>query len=307
MNEVAESCPISINSLTKRYGNTVAVDGLTFDALPGRVTAFVGPNGAGKSTTLRVLLGLIDPTAGRATVGGRSFCELQDVPRTVGAVMEDATFHPGRTGRSHLRVLATMARVPARRIDDVLEIVDLKGAADRRVGQYSLGMRRRLALAAALLGNPQVLILDEPSNGLDPPGIRWLREFLRREADRGGTVLVSSHVLSEISQLADDVVMINEGRLVRSAPLAELLGPAGQAYRLKSPDATRLAELLRANGIQVRAAVDDELIVDHDSVDAAVKLSADAGLVLREMRPDDNTLEDVFLALLTPGSQGDTR
>src|SRR5919201_722688 len=199
---------IEVSRLTKRYGETTAVDGLSFRIERGRITGFLGPNGAGKTTTLRILLGLARPTAGEATIRGRPYRELETPLRTVGAVFEASGYHPRRSGRNHLRVLATAAGIPWSRIDEVLRDVGLLGAATRPVGAYSLGMRQRLAVAAALLGEPELLVLDEPANGLDPEGIRWLREFLRAFAARGGTVFVSSHVLAEMSQLADEAVII---------------------------------------------------------------------------------------------------
>jgi ABC-2 type transport system ATP-binding protein len=214
---------IAVEALTKRYGTVTAVDGLTFRLAPGRITGFVGPNGAGKSTTIRVLLGLARPTAGRATINGRPYAELRDPLRQVGALIDPNVFHPGRSGRTALRIAARPARIPRQRVEEVLHLTGLGGAAHRRVGGYSLGMRQRLALAAALLGDPQILVLDEPASGLDPEGVAWLRGLLRRLADEGRTVLVSSHLLAELAQTADDVVIINQGRLVAAGPMAGLL------------------------------------------------------------------------------------
>jgi ABC-2 type transport system ATP-binding protein len=213
---------VAVDSLTKRFGDVTAVDGLTFSLEPGTVTGFVGPNGAGKTTTLRLLLGLVEPTAGEALVGGRTYRELEDPVRTVGAVLESSDFHPGRSGRDHLRVLAAAASIPDARVDEVLALVGLDAAAGRRVNGYSLGMRQRLGLAAALLGDPSLLVLDEPANGLDPAGVRWLRTLLRGFAERGGTVLVSSHVLAEVAQTVDQVVIIEGGQLVAVARIDEL-------------------------------------------------------------------------------------
>jgi ABC-2 type transport system ATP-binding protein len=215
---------IRVDSLTKRYGAATAVERLTFAVLPGRVTGFLGPNGAGKTTTLRLLLGLIRPGAGTATIDGRAYADLEHPSARVGAVLEDAGFHPGRSGRNHLRVLAVAGRHPLARVDAVLAEVGLTAAADRRVKGYSTGMRQRLAIAAALLGDPDVLILDEPANGLDPPGIRWLRDLMRAEARRGRTVLVSSHLLAEVVQTVDDVVVIADGALRACGPLEDVLG-----------------------------------------------------------------------------------
>jgi ABC-2 type transport system ATP-binding protein len=213
---------VSVGGLTKRYRDVVAVDGLTFSLEPGTVTGFLGPNGAGKTTTLRLLLGLAEPDAGEALVFGRRYAELDQPARRVGAVLESNDFHPGRSGRDHLRSLALAAEIPSSRVEEVLEIVELEAVAGRRVRTYSLGMRQRLGLAAGLLGDPELLVLDEPANGLDPAGVHWLRTFLRGFADGGGTVLVSSHLLAEVAQTVDRVVIIDRGRLVASAPLYEL-------------------------------------------------------------------------------------
>jgi ABC-2 type transport system ATP-binding protein len=213
---------VSASSLTKCFGEVVAVDELNFTLEAGSVTGFLGPNGAGKTTTLRLLLGLAEPTAGEALVFGRRYRELEQPVRRVGAVLESNDFHPGRSGRDHLRALALQAELPSSRIDDVLELVELASVADRRVKTYSLGMRQRLGLAAALLGDPELLILDEPANGLDPAGVYWLRRFLRRFAEQGRTVLVSSHILAEAAQTVDQVVILNHGRLVASGRLDEL-------------------------------------------------------------------------------------
>jgi ABC-2 type transport system ATP-binding protein len=218
---------ITVSSLTKRYGEVVAVDDLTFSLRPGTVTGFLGPNGAGKTTTLRLLLGLAEPTAGEALLFGHRYCELDDPARRVGAVLESSDFHPGRSGRNHLRALALAAEISRSRVDEVLEIVNLSADADRRVKSYSLGMRQRLGFAAALLGHPELLILDEPANGLDPAGVHWLRNFLRSFAAAGGSVLVSSHVLAEVAQAVDQVIIIDRGRLVAAARLDELTA-AGQ-------------------------------------------------------------------------------
>jgi ABC-2 type transport system ATP-binding protein len=213
---------VTVRSLSKRYGHVVAVDELSFSLEPGTVTGFLGPNGAGKTTTLRLLLGLAEPNAGQALVFGRRYEQLEQPARRVGAVLESNDFHPGRSGRDHLRVLALAAEIPQGRVDEVLEIVELRDAAERRVKTHSLGMRQRLGLAAALLGDPELLILDEPANGLDPAGVNWLRRFLRRFAQQGRTVLVSSHLLAEAAQTVDQVVIIDRGRLVASGRLDEL-------------------------------------------------------------------------------------
>jgi ABC-2 type transport system ATP-binding protein len=213
---------VTVRSLTKRFGDIVAVDDLSFSLEAGTVTGFLGPNGAGKTTTLRLLLGLAKPTAGEALVFGRLYRDLDDPARRIGAVLESNDFHPGRSGRNHLRVLAAAAEIPVGRVDEVLVLVELEAAADRRVGTYSLGMRQRLGLATALLGDPELLVLDEPANGLDPAGVHWLRGFLRRFAEQGRTVLVSSHMLAEAALTVDEVVIIDHGHLVATGRLGEL-------------------------------------------------------------------------------------
>jgi ABC-2 type transport system ATP-binding protein len=213
---------VAVRSLTKRFGDIVAVDDLSFSLEAGTVTGFLGPNGAGKTTTLRMLLGLAEPTAGEALVFGRLYRDLDDPARRIGAVLESNDFHPGRTGRNHLRALAAAAEIPFGRVDEVLVLVELEAAADRRVRTYSLGMRQRLGLATALLGDPDLLVLDEPANGLDPAGVHWLRGFLRRFAEQGRTVLVSSHMLAEAALTVDEVVIIDHGHLVATGRLGDL-------------------------------------------------------------------------------------
>ena len=222
MDHRGEHSVVRCESLTKRYGDLVAVDDVSFTLTAGTITAFLGPNGAGKSTTLKMLLGLVAPTAGHALVFGHPYRELEHPVRRVGAVLESSDFHPGRSGRDHLRSLAIAADLPTARVDEVLELVELDRAARRRVRTYSLGMRQRLGLAAALLGDPALLVLDEPANGLDPAGVRWLRDFLRQLAGEGRSVLVSSHLLAEVAQTVDHVVVIDRGRLLANAPLPEL-------------------------------------------------------------------------------------
>jgi ABC-2 type transport system ATP-binding protein len=215
---------ITVRNLTKRYGGRTALEDLSFEVGWGKITAFLGPNGAGKTTTLKLILGLAQATSGEAAVIGKPYDDLANPTQVIGAVLDDPTFHPRMTGRRHLRLLAEAIGAPARRVDDVLHIVKLDDAADRRTGEYSLGMRRRLALAAALIGAPRVLVLDEPANGLDPAGIRWLRGALKSYVERGNAVLISSHVLAEVAEMADDVVVIDHGRLVANKPIAELVG-----------------------------------------------------------------------------------
>jgi ABC-2 type transport system ATP-binding protein len=247
---------IEVRNLTKRFGHTTAVDDLSFTVPRGRITGFLGPNGAGKTTTLRVLLGLALPTSGQATIDGKRYRELEAPLRDVGAVLEASNYHPARSGRNHLRVLATATGIPRARVEEVLAVVELSAAAKRKVGAYSLGMRQRLSVASALLGDPGLLVLDEPANGLDPEGIRWLRNFLRRFADGGGTVFVSSHVLAEVSQLADEVVIIHRGKLVAHESVARLTAQATGATRVRSPRADELRERLCAAGIEAEATAD---------------------------------------------------
>jgi ABC-2 type transport system ATP-binding protein len=293
---MAEAPPVEVRALTKRYGSTVAVDGLSFAVGLGRITGFLGPNGAGKSTTLRALLGLVRPTAGDALAEGEPYARLREPLQTVGSVLEAESFHPARSGRNHLRVLAAAAGIPAARVDEVLEQVELQGAARRRVGGYSLGMRQRLSVAGALLGRPRLLVLDEPANGLDPEGIRWLREFLRSFAAGGGTVLISSHVLAEVAQLADEVVIIHRGRLVAQEPLGELTARTVGATVVRTPDAERLEAELRRAGIEASAVGDGELRVAAPAPRVG-ELAAASGVVLHELRPQGASLEEVFLEL----------
>jgi ABC-2 type transport system ATP-binding protein len=287
---------IEVRNLTKRFGSIVAVDDLSFSVERGRITGFVGPNGAGKTTTLRALLGLIEPTSGEATIMGRRYRDLADAGRRVGAVLEAGSFHPGRNGRNHLRVVALAAGVPRARVDEVLEAVGLAGAARRRVKSYSLGMRQRLSLAAALLGEPEALVLDEPANGLDPEGIRWLRTLLRSLASEGRAILVSSHVLAELAQTADDVAIISRGRLVAHAPLAELTARAGARARVRTPDPERLRSLLAANGVDVSVVSDGRLAADSPP-ERIGELAAANGIVLHELVAETSSLEEVFLQL----------
>jgi ABC-2 type transport system ATP-binding protein len=293
---MAAAQPVEVRELTKRYGSTTAVEDLTFAIPAGRITGFLGPNGAGKTTTLRALLGLVAPTAGEARVVGMPYRKLRDPLRSVGAVLESESFHPGRSGRNHLLIQAVAAGLPAARIDQVLSEVELTAAARRRVGAYSLGMRQRLSVAGALLGEPELLVLDEPANGLDPEGIRWLRNFLRSFAVGGGTVFISSHVLGEVAQLADEVVIIHHGRLVAHEPLEALIARAAGGTVVRSPDAERLREALERAGIEALPVAPDELRVAAPP-DRVGELAAGAGLVLHELRTEGATLEEVFLAL----------
>jgi ABC-2 type transport system ATP-binding protein len=296
---------IEVKGLSKRYGSTVAVDGLTFRAEPGRVTAFLGPNGAGKTTTLRVVLGLVRATAGAATILGRAYADLDEPARQVGAVLETSSFHPGRSGRSELRILATAAGIAGDRVSDVLGLVGLGGVARRRTKTYSLGMRQRLGVAAALLGDPDVLVLDEPANGLDPEGIRWLRDLLRSLADGGRTVLLSSHVLAEVAQLADDVVIIHRGRYVTSGTVAEVTARAGGSVRVRTPARDALRGALAAAGLQPTPGDDDALVVPDASTARVGEIAAANGVVLHELVAESSSLEEAFLELVSAEGRGE--
>jgi len=287
---------IHVQGLSKRYGSVLAVDDLSFRAEPGTITGFLGPNGAGKSTTLRSALGLVHPDAGGVTVLGVPYQRLDRPLHRVGAVLEASEVHPGRSGRNHLRILATAAGIPRSRVDEVLGLVELSAAAKRRVKGYSLGMRQRLGLASALLGDPEVLVLDEPANGLDPAGIRWLRDLLRSLAAEGRTVLLSSHVLAEVSQTVDRVVIIHRGKLVRQGSIAEVLAGAEGATRVRSPDAQRLAALLAARGSTVTDLGDGVLAVDAPPEQVG-ELAAANAVVLHELTVEQATLEEVFFEL----------
>jgi ABC-2 type transport system ATP-binding protein len=286
---------IEVEHLTKRYRGATAVDDLSFAIPRGSITGFLGPNGAGKTTTLRVLLGLVLPTSGRATVAGRRYRELDSPLTKVGAVLEASNYHPARSGRNHLRVLATAAGIPLSRVDETLAEVELTAAARRRVGSYSLGMRQRLSVAAALLGEPDLLVLDEPANGLDPEGIRWLRTFLRGFAERGGTVFVSSHVLGEVAQIADEVVIIHRGKLVAHESVAALTARAAGATRVRSPRAAELAERLRSAGVE--AETNGDRLAVHAPPERVGDLAAEAGIPLHELVAESGTLEEAFLEL----------
>jgi ABC-2 type transport system ATP-binding protein len=296
------SAAIKVAELTKRYGDTVAVERLSFSVAPGSIVGFLGPNGAGKTTTMRALLGLVRPTAGSATIEGRRYSDLERPAQTVGALLDGDDLHPGRSGRNHLCVLARAAGVAPTRVDELLELVGLKDAAHRRAGGYSMGMRQRLGLAAALLGDPHVLVLDEPANGLDPQGIRWLRNFLRSQADEGRAILVSSHVLAEVSQMADEVVVINHGRSVLQAPLAELMAQHDGGMRVAGPDVARLAELLLADGAQVERAGDGAIVVGDRTGEQIGQTIAANRIVISELSARGESLEDVFFELT--GSEG---
>ncbi|HEY3504231.1 MAG TPA: ATP-binding cassette domain-containing protein [Actinocatenispora sp.] len=295
---------IVVSGLTKQFRKVRAVDDLSFTVQPGRVTGFLGPNGAGKTTTLRMLLGLVTPTAGTATIGGRRYVDLPDPLKIVGAGLEASSFHKGRTGRDHLRVLCAAAGLPAARADAALEMVGLSPAAKRKVKGYSLGMKQRLGIAAGMLGDPQVLIFDEPANGLDPEGIRWMRTLLSGFADQGRTVLVSSHLLSEVQLFADDAVIIAAGKLIRQGPVAELTNlDGGKSVRVVTPEPDKLFTALKLPASAVTRDDDGGFLVAGVPAPQIGKTALAAGVELHELAPQRADLEKVFLEL-TSGKAG---
>ena len=296
---------IVVDHLSKQYKKLRAVDDLSFSVRSGRVTGFLGPNGAGKTTTLRMLLGLVHPTAGTATIGGGNYAALDHPIRHVGAVLEASSAHKGRTGLNHLRVICSAAGLPATRADEVLALVGLTPAAKRKFKGYSLGMKQRLGIAAAMLGDPRVLILDEPSNGLDPEGIRWMRDLLKALAAEGRTVLVSSHLLGEMQQLADDVVIIAAGRLIRQGPVTEVLGSmAGMTQvRVRTPQAEALTAALSERQATVTPLPDGALLVSGLDLATVGNAAFTHGVELHELAGERADLERVFLEL-TAGKAG---
>ncbi|MFJ4693878.1 ATP-binding cassette domain-containing protein [Streptomyces sp. NPDC088766] len=289
---------IDVRDLTKEFGPRRAVDRLTFRVLPGRVTGFLGPNGAGKSTTLRLVLGLDRPTSGTATLGGRPYVTLPEPLRHVGALLDAQAPHGSRTGRDHLRALAASNRIPVRRVDEVLEETGLAPAARRRVRTYSLGMRQRLGIAAALLGDPGVVLLDEPSNGLDPEGIVWIRGLLRRLADEGRTVLVSSHLMNETASFADHLVVLGRGRLLADTPVRDFVDARVRPrVRVRTFDPAALEKALARHGHEAVAHDDGHWTVDHARVDDIGRLAFEAGVPLLELTAEEGTLEQAYLDL----------
>jgi ABC-2 type transport system ATP-binding protein len=300
---------IEVRELTKRFGNKVAVDHLSFSVQPGRVTGFLGPNGAGKSTTMRLILGLDHPTGGSATIFGKPYVQLSNPLRTVGALLEAKSVHPGRSARNHLLFLAQTQGLPARRVGEMLDLVGLSDVAGKRTRSYSLGMSQRLGVAAALLGDPQVLLLDEPVNGLDPEGVLWIRNLMKHLASQGKTVLVSSHLMNEMAVTADHLVVIGRGRLLANAPTAEVVARgSGQSVRVRTPDADRLAALITDAGGSVIPGSNGGLSGDPDDTTPVLtvtgvpaarigQLAASAAIVLHELTPQLATLEDAFLEL----------
>lgn len=289
---------IEARGLTKRYGDTVAVDDVSFTVRPGMVTGFLGPNGAGKSTTMRLILGLDRPSAGSVTVNGRPYAEHARPLREVGALLEARAVHTGRSARNHLLVMAATAGISRNRVDEVIDMVGLGDVAGRRVGAFSLGMGQRLGIASAMLGDPSTLILDEPVNGLDPDGVRWIRHLLRAFADEGRTVFLSSHLMSEMSMTADHVIVVGQGRLLRDQPMAEFIaGAAADIVRVRSPHARQLGALLIARASAIRTPSDDVLEVEGLTSDEIGTVAADSGLTLYELTTQGASLEEAYLSL----------
>ena len=286
-------------SLTKRFGEVLAVDDLSFAIESGTVTGFLGPNGGGKTTTLRMVLGLAAPTKGRALVFEQPYAEIEHPALRIGAVLEATDFHPGRSGRDHLRMLGQAVGVPDSRADEVLALVELRDAGRRRVKSYSLGMRQRLGLAAALLGEPDLLVLDEPANGLDPEGVRWLRDFLRAFASGGRTVLVSSHVLAEVAQTVDQVLIISHGRLVIEASLEDLTARVGGAVRVRSADSSQLAAALSRENLKTTQRDEHVLFVTGTTSERVGEIAFASGVPVHELVTEGSSLEEIFLELTT--------
>jgi ABC-2 type transport system ATP-binding protein len=297
MDATSPAPPVVVDRLTKVYGSQRAVDDLSFTVEAGRVTGFLGANGAGKTTTLRMLLGLAAPTSGSVLVLGRPYAEHRAPRSIVGTLLDASAFHPGRRARHEVEIHAAAAGIPLRRVGEVLAEVGLAAAAGKRVGALSLGMRQRLGLAVALLGAPDLLVLDEPANGLDPAGMHWLRDLLRSHAARGAAVLVSSHVLAELALFADDVVVIERGRLVAQSRLTDLLGAAGERAHVQSPSAPTLRALLERAGATVTAVDGDRLVVAGMPASTIGELASASGVVLHELRTEVRSLEEIFLEL----------
>lgn len=294
-----DTAVVEVRDLSKTYGATTAVDQLEFSVAPGKVTGFLGPNGAGKTTTIRLILGLIRPTKGQVRVLGVPYRELRHPTQRVGALIDGEGFHPNRTARQHLRNVAALAGLPDARVDEVIDLADLARAADRKVGGFSLGMRQRLGLAGALLGDPELLILDEPSNGLDPAGIRWVRGLLRSVADSGRTVFVSSHALAEMANLADEIVLIKKGRLITHTKTSNLL--TGDEVVVRTSDPQRLLKALEGIGARVEHLGDRQLRVTGATADQVGEAARVQGVTLFELTPTTRTLEDAFLGLTDEG------
>jgi len=296
----ADAVALEVAGLHKRFGTVQAVTDLSFGVAPGRITGFLGPNGAGKTTTLRILLGLVKATAGTATIGGQRYEDLAQPLRRVGALLESTSFHPARRARDHLRMCAIGAGIERTRVAEVLDLVGLADVGGRRVGGFSLGMRQRLGLAAALLGDPPVLILDEPGNGLDPQGIAWLRDFLRYLATQGRTVLISSHLLAEMAQIADDVVIIAAGHARASGPLSSLTAQVGSAMRVRTPEPDRLLGVMAAARFPARRLTEDLVRVEGVTPNRLGPVLAQSQIVVYELINQSTDLESVFLSLTGP-------
>ena len=294
---------ITVSGLTKKYGERTVVDDVSFALEPGSVTGFLGPNGAGKTTTMRMITGLVPATSGTALVNGRPYTALPNPGAVMGTLLDAGAVHPGRSGRVHLQILGATIGVPDKRVDEVLELVGLTDAARRRIAGYSLGMRQRLGIAGALLADPPVLMFDEPANGLDPEGIRWMRDLLRGHAARGGTVLLSSHLLGEVEHTVDRLVVIGGGRIVADGPIRQLLGADGAVVR--SLDPVALSAVLGAAGFEAHTRPDGALLVSAASPEQVGRLAAAKGLVLTDLRPLEQGLEDLFFSLTTASDSSD--
>jgi ABC-2 type transport system ATP-binding protein len=288
---------LKIDHLTKRYGDTLAVDDLTFDVNPGVVTGFLGPNGSGKSTTMRVILGLDHPTKGRATINGVAYHDLKEPLREVGALLDAKAVHPGRTARNHLRALAASNQIKRSRVDDVLEFVGITSVANKKVGGFSLGMSQRLGIAGALLGDPGVLLFDEPVNGLDPEGIRWIRDFFRSLANEGRTVFVSSHLMSEMAVSADQIIVIGRGKFITQGSVDDLTANATGTVLVRTSDNAKLTSIIEGLNGTVHQAHDDELTVGLLTSDEIGRAAFVAGITVLELTPQRASLEDVFMEL----------
>jgi ABC-2 type transport system ATP-binding protein len=288
---------IEVDHLTKRFIGLTAVDDVTFAVEQASVVGFLGPNGAGKTTTLRMLLGLVTPTSGTARINGHRYADIHQPLHVVGAALESSLAYPGRSARNHLRIAALAGGAPPGRVEEVLDLVGLTEAADRRVRGFSLGMRQRLALATALLCDPQILILDEPANGLDPEGVHWLRTLLRNLANNGRTVLVSSHILAEVAQTADSVVILDRGRLVTQATLAELATGGTHILRIRTPRAAGLADLINARGGAARVVAGDRIEVTGTTSEQVGLMAAEHAIPIFETTTEAAGLEEVFLGL----------
>lgn len=288
---------IKIDHLTKRYSGTLAVNDLDFEVKPGVVTGFLGPNGSGKSTTMRIILGLDNPTSGQATINGQRYADLKEPMREVGALLDAKAVHPGRTARNHLRALAASNRIKRSRVDEVLDFVGISSVADKKVGNYSLGMSQRLGIAGALLGDPGILLFDEPVNGLDPEGIKWIREFFRTLANQGRTVFVSSHLMSEMAVSADEIIVIGRGKFITSGSIDDLTKTAKGTVHVRASDHDKLASLVALHHGVVHEANDNGLVIGDLTSDEVGQIAFDAGITVFELVPQRASLEEVFMDL----------